>query len=216
MENESHYTASQNFLNSLLEGNRQACSSIVKNYLAENRSFHDLYEKVIKVALYEVGRLWETNKISVADEHMATAITEGIMNELYPQLIPEKYINKKVVLACVDNEEHQVGIKMVADIFEMNGWESFFLGAGFPTAELIKYIEKVKPQVLALSLSVYFNYKNFKNMVLALRDQFPDLPFLVGGQAFNHISEDAFSEFDGIKFISELSELENFITNLNE
>lgn len=206
--------AAQKYLNGLLVGNRRECSSIVNDFLHAQGTFHDLYEKVIKVALYEVGRLWETNKISVADEHLATAITEGIMNELYPQIIPEKYNSKKVVLACVDKEEHQVGIKMVADVFEMNGWESFFLGTGFPTTELIKYIEKVNPQLIAISLSVYFNFKNFRNMVTAMRERFPDLPILAGGQAFNHISAATFHDVDGIRYISALADLENYVINL--
>jgi MerR family transcriptional regulator, light-induced transcriptional regulator len=129
------------YLQNLLTGNRANCSAIAKQYLAQNPSIQDLYEEVFKVALYEVGHLWETNKITVATEHMATAITEGILNELYESLIPQKIYNKKVVVACVENEQHQVGIKMVADIFEMKGWESFFLGTGIPITELIKFIE---------------------------------------------------------------------------
>lgn len=150
----------QCYLDNLLEGNRLACSAISRQFLVENSSIKDLYEDVFKVSLYQVGRLWETNKISVATEHLCTAITEGILNELFEQIISTKRYNKKVVVACVDKEQHQVGIKMVADIFEMNGWESFFLGTGIPVSELVKFIDEVKPDVVAISLTVYFNYPN--------------------------------------------------------
>jgi methanogenic corrinoid protein MtbC1 len=161
---------------------------LTRQYLAENNSIKDLYEEVFKSALYEVGSLWETNKITVATEHLATAIVEGILNELFEQIFSDKKLNKKVVVACVENEKHQVGIKMVADLFEMKGWESFFLGAGIPTPELIRFIREVEPDLLAISLSVYFNFKVLVQMVEKIKVDFPYLPILLGGQAFNHIS----------------------------
>lgn len=204
---------SERYQKSLLEGKRNVCSSIVKDYLAENHSVNNLYEKVLKMALYEVGRLWEQNKISVASEHLATAITEGVLNELYPEIIPEKYNGKKVVLACVDKEEHQVGIKMVADVFEMNEWESFFLGTGFPTIELIKFIDKVKPNIIAISLSIYFNFGNLKKMLAELKSRYPKLPIIVGGQALLRASTDALDEFQGVTYLADLKQLQNYIIN---
>ena len=145
------------FLQGLLNGDKKKCSALTHQYLQRNPSIKDLYEGVFKTALYEVGTLWEKNKITVATEHMATAITESILNELFEQLISNERINKKVVLVCTEDEKHQVGIKMVADLFEMKGWESFFLGAGFPTNELIKFIHQNQPDIVAISLSIYFN-----------------------------------------------------------
>ncbi len=211
----SNISKAESYLNGLLKGSRNESRAVVVDFLAENHSVNELYEEIIKPALYQVGTLWEQNKITVADEHLATAITEGILNELYPMIIPKEYLSRKVVLACVDKEEHQVGIKMVADVFEQNGWESFFLGTGFPVDELVKFIEKVKPQVLALSLSVYFNFKSFKNMVDTIRNYFPELPVLVGGQAFNHMAEGTLGEIFGVKYISDLKQLENYILNFN-
>ena len=82
MEVSDSHDFSALYLENLLQGNRQNCSAIVKQYLSQNPSFLQLYEEVFKVALYEVGRLWETNQLSVASEHIATAITEGIRNLL--------------------------------------------------------------------------------------------------------------------------------------
>jgi methanogenic corrinoid protein MtbC1 len=203
------------FLENLLMGNRAECSALAHEYLAQNPSIKDLYEKVFKVALYEVGKLWENNKITVATEHMATAITEGILNELFEQIISSERNNKKVVLACVEGEKHQVGIKMVADMFEMKGWESFFLGAGIPTSELIRFIREVKPDVVAISLSIYFNYANLVRMVEAIRAEFPDVLLLVGGQAFAHITNNELGKIPRLVLLADLNILEKFIDTLN-
>lgn len=203
------------FLDNLLKGNRANCSTIVKQYLALNPSIMDLYEHILKSSLYTVGLLWETNRISVASEHLATAIVESILNEHFEQLISKKRLNKKVVVLCVENEQHQVGIKMVADVFEMNGWESFFLGTGVPTNELIKFIHEVKPDLIAISLSLYFNYSNLLTMIKKIKAEFPILQLIVGGQAFNHASNSTIVEMENVVLLSDLYLLEKFIKMLN-
>jgi MerR family transcriptional regulator, light-induced transcriptional regulator len=204
------------FLQGLLNGDRAKCSALAHEYLAQNPSIKDLYEEIFKTALYEVGILWEKNKITVATEHMATAITEGILNELFEKLISKERLNKKVVLACTEDEKHQVGIKMVADLFEMKGWESYFLGAGIPIGELIKFIHQNQPDIVAISLSIYFNYAKLVNMVEAIRQDFPNLLLLVGGQAFKHISDKSIASIHKVVMLSDLYMLEKFIDTLNK
>ncbi|MCO5250117.1 MAG: cobalamin-dependent protein [Candidatus Kapabacteria bacterium] len=203
-----------NYLNALLEGKRKEANKICLDFISTGNSFKELYEHVMKPSLYEVGKLWEQNKISVATEHLATAITEGIMNSFYSEILPDKYNGKKVVLTCVEKEEHQVGVKMVADVFEMNQWESFFLGTGFPISELIKFIKEVQPDIIAISLSVYFNFTRLKQMLNQLKNEFPQTKLIVGGQALSHLSDNDFAEWKDITYITDLHLLDTYLKNL--
>lgn len=115
------------FFNALVKGKRLECQKVMKTFRKLNSSILDLYEEIFKESLYDIGRLWEINKIGVAVEHMSTAIVEGLMNELFPEIISLERVSKRIVITCVENEEHQVGGKMVADIFEKNGWDSHYL-----------------------------------------------------------------------------------------
>jgi methanogenic corrinoid protein MtbC1 len=201
------------YLSALLQGKRALAHEFCFQFIEDGHSIKELYEEIMKPALYEVGKLWEHNKISVATEHLATAISEGILNSLYTSIIPWQYNGKKVVLACVEKEEHQVGIKMVADVFEMNQWESFYLGTGFPSSELIKYIKDLKPDLIGISLSVYFNFSNLKQMLNDFKAEFPHTDILVGGQALSYLSDDAFSQWEGVKYIQDLHQLEDYLQN---
>lgn len=216
MEKSDSIDFSTKYLENLLQGNRQNCSAIVRQYLSVNPSFLDLYEEVFKVSLYEIGLLWETNKISVATEHLATAITEGILNEYFEQIISKAKQNRKVVVACVESEQHQVGVKMVADTFEMLGWESFFLGTGIPVQELIRYIHEVKPDLLAISLTVYFNFTNLVKMLTSIRTDFPELTIIVGGQAFSRVPAEMINKIGNVILLSDLYLLKKYIELLNQ
>lgn len=202
------------FAHHLMAGDRSRCSALAHEYLATNHSVAELYENVFKAALYEVGRLWEANQISVATEHLATAIIEGVLNELFEQIISGENTSGKVIVAGVENERHQVGMKMVADVFEMKGWESFFLGTGIPAAELIRFMHQIKPDLLAISLSVYFNFANLLKMLHVIRKEFPELKIILGGQAFLHISPEAKLQLGQAEIINDLYSLGKYIDDL--
>ncbi len=203
-----------NFMESLLSGHRSRCSELAHSYLENGMPIQDLYENIIKPSLYEIGRLWERNKISVAAEHLAAAIVETIMNELYHKVVSGKKEGKHVVVASVENEYHQIGVKMISDVFELNNWNSHFLGANTPTKELINFVKLVKPDILALSLTLYFHLMNLEEMVQIFRNEFPELPVLVGGQAFKHGGLDILQKHHNVVFLPDIYKTEQYINNL--
>lgn len=201
----------RDFLRSLLAGNRGECSRIIHDHLNNQLSIPDVYEKVIRNSLYEIGELWELNKISVATEHLASAIVESILNELYLTIMHNDNSKKRVVVACVENEFHQIGIKMVSDVFEMNGWNSFFLGANTPTIELISFVEFIKPFMLAISLSIYSYIPILERMIQKIRDDMPELTILVGGQAFQRGGQDMIANYPNVFYLPDLNSIDSFI-----
>ena len=204
------------FLDLLISGNRAKCSDFAQKYVNDNVSIQGFYENILKKALYDVGELWEYNKISVATEHLASAIVEAILNEFYSKIILQKKINKTVIVACAENEFHQIGIKMISDIFEMNGWHAHFLGANTPTKELIAFTKTIKPDMLAISLSIYFHLPVLENMIQMIRNEFPNLPILVGGQAFRHGGKKVLSKYENVIYKADLNSTELFIKKLNQ
>lgn len=210
-------TPHKEFLDFLISGNRSKCSDFAHNYVKINQtSIQDLYENIFKKALYDVGELWEYNKISVATEHLASAIVEAILNEFYSEIITKEKTNNTVIVACVENEFHQIGIKMISDIFELNGWQAHFLGANTPTSELISFIRTIKPNMLAVSLSIYFHLPILENMILMIKKEFPELPILVGGQAFRLGGQDILRKYENVFFKTDLNSTELFIKNLHQ
>ncbi|MBF0227095.1 MAG: cobalamin-dependent protein [Desulfobacterales bacterium] len=206
----------QEYLSSLLAGDRIKCSQIIDNFMQNKIAIKNLYENIFQLSLYKIGELWECNKISVAHEHMATSITESIMNQIYPNLISPKRTKKKAVISSVENELHQVGGKMAADIFEMHGWDSFYLGANTPLTELIRFVNDINPDVIGLSLTVYFHLENLKNMLNILTNKFRNIKILVGGQALKFGVDNILKSYENVIYIKSLDSLENCIKNFGE
>ncbi|MDP2236140.1 MAG: cobalamin-dependent protein [Bacteroidales bacterium] len=172
------------YFDSLISGKRDECRIILNNLLEGRHSVEEIYSGLFERSLYQVGDFWERNLISVATEHMATAITENLMILMQPKLFATERVGKKAVIASVAGEFHQVGAKMVADVFEMNGWDGFFLGGNTPEKELIRFIDNNKPDLIGLSLTIYFNLPTLISTMKQIRHHFDDIPIIVGGQAF--------------------------------
>jgi len=201
-------TLYDHYFSSLIAGDRGACSKIVQDLLDQGIDIKDLYRHLFQATLYQVGALWEVNQLSVAKEHLATAITESLLNLVYPFLFKKRLTSKKAIISCTANEHHQIGGKMVADILEMNGWDSYFLGANTPIDEMLTFIHEIKPDLVGLSLSIGFNAPQLIQSVKSIRENFPQLDIILGGQGFCGDKPASLKAFKHLYYIGSLDELE--------
>ena len=65
--------------------------------------------------MYRVGEMWESNQISVATEHLATSITESLLNHIFQSVDSDRRVGKKVIIAGTEKENHQVGTQIVKE-----------------------------------------------------------------------------------------------------
>ncbi len=208
MVTEKQYSA---YFDALLSGDQRRCAEIVSGLLDNDIDVKLLYKNLFQRSLYEIGELWEMNKISVATEHLATSITESLLTLVYPIIFAKPHTEHTAIVSCVANEFHQIGGKMVADFLELNGWHAYFLGANTPVRDLVELIEEKKPNFAALSLSLYFNLPKLYKTIEAIRSHQPELPLLVGGQAFRWGGQELQNSYEGVKLLHSLDELESFI-----
>ena len=199
------------YLDALLANDRHQCRVIFEQWLASDTELRTLYEDLVRRSLYKVGDLWERGQISVATEHLATAITESLLNLAYPRLFASPRLGKSAIVACVANEYHQIGGKMIADLFELNGWRGYFLGANTPVRDVKALVEEKRPDVVALSVAVAFSLDTLVSAAAEIRSAFPDVPILVGGQAFRWGGRQRVERLSGVRYLTSLSELEAWI-----
>jgi methanogenic corrinoid protein MtbC1 len=147
----------------------------------------------------------------VAVEHLATAITESLLSLVYPAVFAARHTNRSAVIACVANEFHQIGGKMVADLFELNGWHGYFLGANMPLDDLTRMIDDKQPDLVGLSLAVYSNLPGLLKVLDAVTSNYPKQGILVGGQAFRWGGCEVVAAYPNTDLVSSLSELEAFL-----
>jgi len=178
---------SREYLDALLGGERGRASQLVLDSVEDGVPVRDIYMEVFQRTQWEVGRLWELNRITVAEEHYCTAATQLIMSHLYPHVFAGDRERGTLVAAAVSGDLHELGIRMVADFFEMDGFDTFFLGANTPAPGIVELVERRNADVLALSATLTAHVGDVAEVIEAMRaaggERSPII--LVGGHPFN-------------------------------
>jgi methanogenic corrinoid protein MtbC1 len=177
----------EDYLKRLLVQDQSGATDLIFNAADAGIPIPNFYMNVLQPSLHEVGRLWQTNRISIPQEHYFTAATKTIMSQLYPYLLQGRSNGRRLVATCIDGELHEIGIRMVCDVFTMNGWEAVYLGASVPVSEIVTLVAIEKPEILALSITIAPNLPKAAALIGAIREN-PDCAgtrIIVGGYPFN-------------------------------
>jgi methanogenic corrinoid protein MtbC1 len=179
------------YLAALLAGERQVASRLVLGAVEGGTSVQDIYLQVFQPCQHEIGRLWQMNQISVAQEHYCTAATQLVMSQLYPYLFAGARTGHTLVATCIAGDLHEIGVRMVSDLFELDGWDTFYLGANTPVPSIIGAVREQQADVLAISATITPHLKVVEELIRQVRAT-PDcgeVKILVGGYPFNVVPE---------------------------
>lgn len=130
--------------------------------------------------------MWQLGQLSVAQEHYSTSVTQLAMSQLYPKIFSSFSKGKKALTTCIGDELHELGIRMVADLLELNGWDTIHLGSNTPISEIINLVKEENIDLLAISATLPNQLDQSKNLIKALRknDELSELKIMVGGRLF--------------------------------
>ncbi|HKG94051.1 MAG TPA: cobalamin-dependent protein [Gemmatimonadaceae bacterium] len=173
------------YLDAALVGNRrEALRLVIEEGIERGVAVPELYLHVIQPAQFEVGRRWQANEISVAQEHVATAVSQLVVSHLYHHIDRATPNGRLVLVACAQGELHELGARLAADFLEMSGFNVVFLGANVPAGSLVRMVQQMKPDLVIISAATTLCFPGLRDMVKALREAQADLPVAIGGSAF--------------------------------
>lgn len=174
------------YLNLLLQNKRHEAYQFILQLRGERLSLQDIYLHIFQGSQYEIGRLWQENKITVAQEHYCTAVTQNIMSLLLPDIFLTRKNGLRMLACCTEGELHELGLRMVTDFFEMDGWDTYFIGANTPIASTLELIRMRQINLVAISTTMTYHVSKVREVIASIREnfQYADLKIIVGGFPF--------------------------------
>jgi methanogenic corrinoid protein MtbC1 len=176
----------EEYVDHLIAGEDEDCLAEGRERSGDLAGLHALYVDVIQPSQYRVGELWESGKISVATEHLATATNSYVATNCYAPLARITTGGPRALIACTPEEMHELGPRMLADLLECDGWDVDFYGTSMPARELIGAIRERTPRFVGLSAALVMHLGSVKRTIAAIHaalgDETP--PIIVGGNAF--------------------------------
>jgi methanogenic corrinoid protein MtbC1 len=166
----------------LRDGDEYTASGVVMDAVEAGASVEEVLLDLIAPVQARIGAEWAANRITVAQEHTATAVNERVMAVLAHTHRPPAPHRGRITVACVDGEWHALPARLVAEVLRRRGWEVGFLGAHVPTPHLVAELHARAPRAVALSCSMPRHLPVAHRVVTAC--QAAGFPVLAGGRAF--------------------------------
>jgi len=172
------------YRSALAAGDARAALATIDALIDSGHSFEDICEDVIRPAMHEIGDLWERGVIGVADEHLASSISETVLALMGAIAKAPPDARPRALVCCTDGETHSIGPRMVAEAFAALDWSVQFLGASTPPDEVARIVAQRNVDVLALSTTMASNLPAAAETIGLVRKAAPSARIVVGGQAY--------------------------------
>ena len=177
-----------------LQGDREGAFEALM-YLVKNRmKLADIVDDIIRPAMERIGYLWETQKLGIEQEHLATDTIKTALSRLVLYLPHQREKSVKVLLVCSEGETHDLGLQALASELELSGYEIHYLGANTPFLSVVEATKTEKPDYIFISVSApsisnEVFIRGFKTLTKASKAI--NAKLVAGGKYFNRLDKNA-------------------------
>ena len=170
----------KNFFDLLIHGEIDEVYRIYKEFTKDN-TLSTFYQNILRPVLYTIGDMWESKKLDVGDEHIASntvlRLLEIIKKEMRPRITKEK-----TILICTPySENHVIPCLMLETFLSIRGYEIINLAPSVPMISILNQIQSKKPDLVLISITLVDHLQSAKRMIDKIKKT--KTPILVGGQA---------------------------------
>lgn len=177
----------EKYLDFLLKGDRVKSRKVVEDIMRTGVPVHSVYVDLVWPVMVEIEDRWRNDKITMVQEHLATRINRTIIDQLQNKLPRHDTLGKKAVICCAQDQLQELGAQMMADLFESDGWEVCFIGAGLNNQDILEYINSSSPDLLIIYGAQPRQAPDIRKLIDTIRgvNAWPDMRIMLSGGLFN-------------------------------
>lgn len=181
-----YYQYAVEYKNYLLTAQKQKAMQLINDLAQQGTSIRNIHLDILQPVQREIGNLWQANLVTVAQEHYCTGLTQLAIAQLYPLLFSANPKHHKMIATCVSGELHEIGLRMVTDIMELDGWDTSFLGANMPHDSIVDMLAEQDADLLAISVTFPLNLHKAESLISRIRSdtKLNKVKIIVGGYPF--------------------------------
>ena len=175
------------YMEHLFIGRRCEARQVVMAAQDRGTSARTLVMNVIWPAMEQIEKLYREGRVDRISEHMATRINRMVADQLQGCMARHPKTGQRMVVVCSEGESEELGAQMVSDLFEVDGWQVWFLGCGVPADEILQLVGKLEPDILCLYGTQAKGVPELRHLIDTVREinSVPNMQVLVIGGVFN-------------------------------
>lgn len=174
--------------------------------------FEESVQRILLPLQRRVGELWHEGRLNVAVEHYVTKLIQQKLFSVMNQLQINEF-GPRVVIACPEGEAHEIGAQAVAYLAATRGCHVYYLGPNLPNSDLRALCERIKPDLVLLSLTEIKSDAAARHLMHELEILSTQWPVAIGGQGARAIEHRLLHERK-IELLDDLTALHNRVMTL--
>jgi 5-methyltetrahydrofolate--homocysteine methyltransferase len=169
----------------ILEGSKEGLIEDLTEALTKYKPL-DIINGPLMKGMDEVGRLFNANKLIVAEVLQSAEVMKAAVSFLEPYMEKsETSVRGTMILATVKGDVHDIGKNLVDIIFSNNGFKIINLGIKVPPEQILSAIKEYKPDLIGLSGLLVKSAQQMAITAEDLNKAGHTIPILVGGAALS-------------------------------
>ncbi|WLR51137.1 cobalamin B12-binding domain-containing protein [Bacillus tianshenii] len=170
-----------------LAGDQDTAWELIQSDFHKEKDTLYIFNSLITEAMRMIGKWWEIGKITVADEHLATTTCDFVITRYHFQVKKQQDKQEiqerpKAMFLCLEQEQHYLGLKMTALLFEENGWDVRLMGPSLPLEYAETTAKEWKPDLIGLSVTIMYHAERLEQYVETLESIEHKPTIMVGGR----------------------------------
>ena len=173
-----------NFLSAMLTADKLKSQKILCALFIRGHIVAEIFDRVICPVFVEIGEMWESGRIDVYQERMATQTCYQSLMQMR-SIIPEVSTTAPVAIgASFESTQYQLATLGVELCLKNTGWQATSLGANIPLESLVQATRDFQPAFTWISASAIPDPANFTEKVNRFTESLAGVTQVVlGGRA---------------------------------
>lgn len=153
----------------------------------EQAGLTEFYDEILKPVLYDVGYLWQENKLDIGMEHVCSNMANKTIHKITSSIKPNDKM-KSIIMCTPDGELHNIACNIIESVLFEKGFQINNISPSIPTDSMINYIDGTRPCMVLISVTLKDNICSAIRLVKKISTMF-SIPIVVGGLAINYCSD---------------------------
>ncbi len=153
----------RNLIDFILAGEQAQADKLLADW-ADGNGHRSAICQILEPALEEIGRLWETEKISLAAGYLAGKVAETILQRASQKEEALPITRGPVIIGNIEDDYHSLGRKLVGIFLATAGWKVIDLGNDITPKEFVDAAIFYKATIIGASAMMFTTAQNIKKL----------------------------------------------------
>ncbi len=178
---------SDKLLTNMINADRSGATKLIDQALSAGFEPRQVIADILDPAIVQLGRLWEEECMSLAQNFVASKIAEDALLRCIPESSANTHTKGTIVIGNIEDDFHSLGRKTVGLFLSAAGWNVYDLGNDVPAEELLAKALEVNASVIGASAMMQTTALNIRKLRQLIDDRglTGRIKLAVGGAVFN-------------------------------